>query len=424
LRSGVFSPENPVPEAPLSRRVRVLLALVAAPLLLAGAWLARVRIALELHRIFDALAANPEPTARDLVEPMEALRATEVLGEALLGLGLVLLVVLGARAVRTPRGVAILAIVVALAAPIANVLRPTTTVPAMLTIVPPSGEWPFGAVLADKAHWNAYMIITAKEEWAVTFEGSQLGPEGLALALDRRFAKPGGKRPVTLYLDPRCPPETQDVFTKSVEQVTKPAAVELTEDVLPARDDFYVVRRRNRERQLEPFRDTILATTAARFAAAVALALVTWWADRNARTRGATVVAGAHLVLALGFAFSVPVTLYAAMLPDSSGGRSAFDHVAQNVLPHVGMLMVSAVGIAVGAIIAAIGHAILDESAVVPIEDAATIRRKAFRARAAARPEKTPETSAPEPTPPPPAASTPEPAPPPPDVPPDVSGPG
>jgi hypothetical protein len=347
------------------RRYVLLIAAVLATL--AGTWLARVTVALELRATFLALAAAHNPAAM-LGPRLTALEPTERLGECLLGLGLLLWVVVGATALRPGRGMAIGAVLVALGVPALTVAFPTVRIPGLLTLRPPSTEWPYGIVTEDKGYWNIYVLISRRHEWAGSLERSDLGPEGLKLALDRRFAPGGpGKRPVRVYVDPRAPSEVRASFTAAVDAAAGPAGVAVDQVDLPDPDNFDALRKLERQRQVEPFHEVLLMSGLAHFAAAIVLALTVWWADaRGKRARAATTITGGYLILALSHVLAVPFALYLGMIPTGGAGTS-FARIAQNVLPHVGLLFVSAVMSTVGTIAAAIGLVTLpDEPAPGP----------------------------------------------------------
>lgn len=374
-----------------------------------GTWLARVHVALELRATFNELARASTPSSALLLERLGRLEPSERAGEALLGLALLLWVILGARALRTGRGVAIAAVLITLGLPALTLSFPSVRIPGLLAITPPSTEWPYGIVEQDKARWNVFVLISKRREWAAAFERSELGPEGLKLALDRRFATGGpGNRPVRIYVDPRAPEEVTDSFAKAVGAAAGPAGVDVDQVLLPDPNDFDALRRLRRHQQVEPFHEILLMSGLARFGAAIVLALTVWWADaRGKRARAAATVTGGFLVLALSYVLAVPFALYLGMIP-TGGAGTPFGRIAQNVLPHVGLLLVSAGMTAMGAIAATIGLLTLrDEPAQGPprlTPRLRTLREPTVPAAATAAAAPAPEAPLPVAAPPEPAA--------------------
>jgi valyl-tRNA synthetase len=69
---------------------------------------------------------------------------------------------------------------------------------------------------------------------------------------------------VRLHFDRRCPDATKDLFRLAATAAVTSAGVSLDEEQLPSPEDFAAARRRVRERQVEPFKETLTLTSLAR----------------------------------------------------------------------------------------------------------------------------------------------------------------
>lgn len=341
----------------MPRKLRILIALIALASTLAGTAIGRFGAAQHLAAVFSVLAKLHAPTPADLREGLLETMPGESLGEALVGLGLLAFVLLGARASRTSVGFAVACALVTVGATAGAVIFPTSALPGMAYLTPPPSEWPYGAVEADKAYWNVYLIRTPRNEWGVVVEHSNpLGPEGLKNALERRFAPGGpGKKPVRLYLDLSCPEDQRKVFLDAAHAAADPAGVSIDDRFLPEQEDLAALVRQRAEERMAPYRDTLEIGLLGRIASAAALALVVWWMPRS--VRGGSLVTGGNLLLAFGQAVALPIALYAAVLPDPATGPD-WKRLAIHIQPHLWISWASSAALVVGALVATTGSAL------------------------------------------------------------------
>ena len=337
----------------MSRSLGVALGVVALALVTAGAIVGRAGVAWKLSETLDALAHTREPTKADLEARLDEIVPRERLGEALLGIGLVGWVLLGARSARTSVGLAFAAATVALAAATCGAVYPTSRLPERAYLRPPNSTWPYGAVERDKAFWNVF-VVRSQNQWAVLIERSNsTGPEGLRNTLVHLLAEAGGKKPVRVYLDLSCPEDQRKIFLDAAHAAADPAQVEVDDRILPDPADLSAIVRQREDERLAPFRDTVQLGILAHLASALALALVVWWIPRE--VRGAGIVTGGNLLMAFGQAVALPISLYVAMKPDEPG-YPEFRRLAVHVQPHLWIALASSAALVAGAFVAALGN--------------------------------------------------------------------
>jgi hypothetical protein len=335
---------------------------VALLVLLAGAWLGRCAVATRLRDTFATLAQRAAEltkqegaSSRALLDRLAEDAQAERIGAAILGAGCLLVLVTSGAATRASAFLLVSVLLVGSLATALDVAYPSSLLPGIATVTPPPDEWPEGAVRAEPGVLHAFIIISEKKEWAGRVGFSDLGPQGLAEAVERRLAT--SRRPVRLFSDPRCPDEARRAFAAALEPVVRRAGVELDEELLCDPQDFPAKRKMLYEEELSQYRDGAIYSSLARFAWAIALGMLVWRADVRSRgTRGVVLVAGAQLVLALGQVVALPVLLYVGMLPEERYFKNPFEHLGENAFVYEAVLFASSALIAVGALAMSAGQ--------------------------------------------------------------------
>jgi len=269
-------------------------------------------------------------------------------------------VLVAASAARASRNVAMTAGLLALTAAFVGVGSPGSLLPGVLAVEPPSGHGLEEVVSLEPGVLNVFLVKSWKDgqlQRAATLkadspEHANLDPPTLAAVLTERFAKEG-KKPVKIWIETDCKDDKKP-FVAAVASATSAAGVSYDEGRLPIPDDYAALRKLNHQERLRPFQEGAYASTAARFAAAIALALAVWWADaRGPRARAAGVLTAGSLVLALAQVLSLPLVLYLGILSEKTAPSAAL--WSQAVTPHVFLLVLSAIGLVAGGIVTTVG---------------------------------------------------------------------
>jgi hypothetical protein len=356
----------------MSRGTRIILAILALLLTIGGAATARARTAQSMATLVTDMVHAKTPTP-DLANGLEEdVVPREMLGEALIGAGLLIWIVLGARAAGTSPALKISAMLVTIIATAAAVFFPSTRIPKMALVQPPSDEWPYGVVALDTSCWSCFLVRTKKDEWAMRIEkGSGLGPLGVKNILGQRMEKE--QRPVRAYMDLDCPDDIQKVFLDAVHGVADPVSASVEDVTLPPVQDFQIIRQRRMEERLAIYKDTLDVGILAHLAGAAALALVVWWMPKQAGLRGYSLIAAGNLVLSFAQAIALPVALYVAMMPDQPGAPN-WKRLSTHVLPHVWIFVVSSGALALGSLVAFAGNLLEAFSDKPPLPPAPVVK--------------------------------------------------
>ncbi|MBI3724092.1 hypothetical protein HY251_09095 [bacterium] len=399
----------------MGRGARLALACFALAATFLGAWLGRVSVSNGLYATFDKVCHmhGPSIEPEKLTKPLEVVAFTERMGEGILGVAILGWVVVAAFAARATPTVTKSAAILAGLAVCLGVYAPGSRLPGVLAVRPPSSSGLDDVVNVDRSLQNVFVVEATRNRqrcWAATVksetpERASLDPAALADVLTERFAK-YEKKNVRIYFPGHCDKESKAAFVAAVVSATSAVGQTFDEARLPVQEDWDALRKLNHQERLRPFQEGAYASTAARFCGALALALVVLWADaRGTRARAASVLTAGCLVLALAQVVSLPLVLYLGILSE----RTAPDKIRylDAVTPHVFLLVLGAIGLAAGAVIAMFGVLLMPEGE----EPALPKLPRAPRVSLAPRPEATPASPSAPPSPAaPPSAAPPAPA--------------